>query len=312
MKGKLSFLFGAALTLIAGVSQLAQAAPNLFVVASNSNDVRRYDGNTGAPLGSNASGGGLTLPLGATLGPDGNLYVSDGANPGFVNRYNANSGAFINTFVTAGSGGMTNAAAPVFGPDGNLYVASFADSTVKRYNGTTGAFINNFSSVGSPVDLRWGPSGDLYVASRGGSVFRVNGVTGANLGTFASSGALSGAEHILFGPNGDLYLSGDANGGKIRRFNGATGALVGDVLVGLSDNTGFLFDSNGDLLVARSQLDRVDRYNATTGAFIQTLVAAGVGGPDGPNALIYVPEPSSACLITAAAAFLAARRKRLS
>jgi hypothetical protein len=97
MKGKLSFICSTALALIVGISEVAQSAPDLFVVASNSNEVRRYDGNTGAPLGSNASGGGLTLPIGATLGPDGNLYVSGGANPGFVNRYNAISGTFINT-----------------------------------------------------------------------------------------------------------------------------------------------------------------------------------------------------------------------
>jgi len=49
-----------------------------------------------------AGSGGLSFPRDLLFGPDGNLYVGSFGS-GDVLRYNGTSGAFIDTFVKAGS-----------------------------------------------------------------------------------------------------------------------------------------------------------------------------------------------------------------
>src|SRR5205823_3419834 len=88
----------------------------------NTNNVLRYNGTTGASMGTFASGGGLSAPTGLTFGPDGNLYVAS-QNTDSVLRYNGTTGAFLNTFVSTGSGGLTGANVglvftPLKGPEG--------------------------------------------------------------------------------------------------------------------------------------------------------------------------------------------------
>ena len=66
---------------------LSYAIPSAFAVAGDFIDVF-------------ASGSGLDAPNGLVFGPDGNLYVSS-ANTDQVLRYNGNTGAFIDVFVSA-------------------------------------------------------------------------------------------------------------------------------------------------------------------------------------------------------------------
>src|SRR2546428_1422564 len=116
--------------------------------------VQRYNGTTGASLGTFASGGGLSGPVHVVFGPDGNLYVSD-IDSGRVLRYNGSTGAFLNTFVDNIPHGVDPtfgfAIGPLglaFGPDGNLYVSNDFTNDVRGYNGTTGASLRIFVSAG--------------------------------------------------------------------------------------------------------------------------------------------------------------------
>src|SRR5262249_33184485 len=77
---------------------------NLYVSSFGTNNVLRYDGNTGTFLGAfvAAGSGGLRAPEGLAFGPDGDLYVvSQGTNS--VLRYDGTTGAFLGIF--AGPGG---------------------------------------------------------------------------------------------------------------------------------------------------------------------------------------------------------------
>ena len=49
--------------------------------------------------------GGLSLTVGITFGPDGNLYTAD-ALKGNILRFDGRTGAFIDAFVPTGRGGM--------------------------------------------------------------------------------------------------------------------------------------------------------------------------------------------------------------
>ena len=111
------------------------------------------------------------------------LVVSGGTNQ--VLRYDGQTGAFIDTFVPAGSGGLSVPYGLVFGPDGNLYVSSSGSNQVLRYDGQTGAFMTPsypLAAAGSadPEGLVFGPDGNLYVRSTnaaqpGSALQRANG-----------------------------------------------------------------------------------------------------------------------------------------
>jgi hypothetical protein len=111
----------------------AQAAtPDLLVSSRFSDNVLRYDGQTGAFKAVFASGNGMDNPNGIAFGPDGHLYVGLG-DSGRVMVHDGVSGAWLRDFVTpAGSGGLTGARAITFLPDGDLLVASGASSQILR------------------------------------------------------------------------------------------------------------------------------------------------------------------------------------
>jgi len=212
-----------------GLTQAEQSAfapDGSFLVNSfGSNQVLRYDGATGAFLNSVAS---IASPTGLIV-HNGLAYVSSYSTSGFVNRYNATTGAFVDTFVSAGSGGLGSAHSLTFGPDGNLYVADNTGNRVMEYNGTTGSFLGVFASgngLSLPTGLTFGPNGNLFVSSASNDrVLQFNGSSGSYLGDFigAGSGGLSDPHGLIFRGDGNLYVAG---GSGVRRYDATTGAFV--------------------------------------------------------------------------------------
>jgi DNA-binding beta-propeller fold protein YncE len=262
-----------------------------------------------------AGSGGVTTPLGITLGPDGNLYVA--GNGGAVLRFNGTTGQFINTFVTQGSGGLAFngfGAELAFGPDGNLYVASSATNQVLEYNGSTGAFVKAFVTAGSgglntPMGITFGPDGNLYVASNGSNaVLRYQGPRAASPGTPDPATGQSGATFVaqfvpplsggggpfsvIFGPDGKLYVDG-GNGLGVRRYDGTTGAFL-DTFIPVDDpahgnlatGRGMAFDQEGRFYVSDPG-QSVHRYDAQ-GNFLGDLQVGAVSpGFKEPDAITF-------------------------
>ena|ERR1035441_5274963 len=160
--------------------------------ASRNSPIPDQERSRRAFLGTFASGGGLVNPYGMVFGPDANLYVAGSASSNVV-RYNGVTGMFIDQFVPPGSGGLVSADGLVFGPDGNLYVTNSSPpgggqpSTVLRYNGTTGAFIDTFVSI--------------------------------------DSGGLNGGRGLVFGRDGNLYVSSFYSS-QVLRYSGTNGAFI--------------------------------------------------------------------------------------
>lgn len=208
----------------------------LYISSEHSNDVLRYNAETGAfvDVFIAPATGGLAEAQGIAFGPDGHLYVADGIGSR-IKRYDGTTGAFIDNFTTTGSGGLLSPYDLTFGPDGNLYVNSYVTGNVIRYNGTTGALIDEFVGPGtgglsSPEGMAFGPDGNLYIASLDtDSVLRFNGTSGAFIDSFVSagSGGLAQPSGLAFGPDGNLYVANFANG-AIHRYNGSTGAYIDD------------------------------------------------------------------------------------
>jgi hypothetical protein len=223
------------------------------------------------------------------------FLTSEGVNnvAGSVLRYNESTGAFISSFVPAGSGGLVGPLSLEFGSDGNLYVLSAATNQVLRYNGATGAFLDIFATAGglgnNPTALTFGPTSEnLYVSTLLGGIQQFDGTTGASMGFFvpAGSGGLAGASDLAFGPDGNLYVSAF---GSIKRYNGTTGAFINNLVPSVLGQ-GIEWGPDGNLYVSRLLSDDVLRYDGTTGALIGTFVSPGSGGLDQPRDLAFGPD----------------------
>lgn len=185
----------------------------------------------------------------------------------------------------------------------DLFVASFDSSEVLRYDDTTGAFLSTFATGlpnDRPLSMTVGPDGNLYVGMNNfgppdeSFIRRFNGQTGAFIDTFASGGGLLGAHDLVFGPDGNLYVAsfgGIAPNSKVIRYNGITGAYIGDFVPvgsgGLSGAEGLVFGPDGNLYVTSRVTNQVLRYDGSTGAFLGVFA---MGGDNGPIDLVFGPD----------------------
>jgi sugar lactone lactonase YvrE len=227
----------------------------------------------------------------------GNFFGSDSG----VLQYDGTTGAFKSVFVPFNSGGLTFPLGGSFGPDGNLYVSNSDGENVLRYNGTTGAFINTFvSDVEDPAGQVF-RGGFFHVSNSAdpGAVTRYNATSGApdpppdGFFVTSGSGGLVNPEGLVFGPDGNLYVTTD--GGGVRRYNGATGAFIDTfVPVGtLLSARGVDFGPDGNLYVTNFGGGTVARFDGTTGAFIDNFVTAAASGgllSDFPRPLVFGPD----------------------
>ena len=125
----------------------------LYVCSPDTDEILRFDALTGVFIDAfvtdhpdtpkHDESGGLQMPAGIAFGPDGQLYVSS-QNTDEILRFDAHTGAFIDTFVPRASGGLGTPGQLVIGPDGWLYVASLSTHEILRYDPDTGAFIDVF------------------------------------------------------------------------------------------------------------------------------------------------------------------------
>jgi len=286
---------------------------DLRVVSGGTQNILRYDENTGAflevfvPAGS----GGLELPFGLAFGPDGNLYVTSSnalaGGLGKVLRYDGSTGSFVAVFVPSGSGGLFLPSGLTFGPDCSLYVTSGTENggggQVLRYQGGTGGFVDAFVPSGSgglvhARSLVFGSDDNLYVTDFETSrVLRYSGTTGAFLGAFvpAGSGGLAVPTGLVFGPDGNLYV---ASGNRVLRYDGSTGAFIDQFVSpesgGLNGAQDLAFGPDGDLYVTKGPIfdsgpEAVLRYDGTTGAFVEVFIPENSGGLLIPLSLAFRP-----------------------
>jgi DNA-binding beta-propeller fold protein YncE len=256
------------------------------------------------------------------------LLVAD-FNRDCVRRYDAQTGAFVDTFVPRHSGGMNQPWAVLFGPhDHNLYVSTgeFGGpgqfKGVLRYDANTGAFLENFTiggNLASPRGIIFGPDGSLYVADRKyigqdwqleGRIAHFDGTTGAYLGDFVptGSGGLSIPTQLMFGPSVedpdrlDLYVVSTGTD-SVLRYDGTTGVFLGEFVAsgsaGLEGPVTMTFGPDGNLYVANfysSDLS-VRRFRGPAdpapGEFIDLFISAGSGGLRAPSGLIFGPDGNS-------------------
>jgi DNA-binding beta-propeller fold protein YncE len=191
------------LALTVGVCLLnsaAQATFELVLAADETNGiVRRYDGDTGASLGSFGKGHFISPEHIAIDAATGIAYVTDKARRS-VSKFNYSTGAFLDEFFIATSG-LTTTSMPIrLMNDGNVLVGR--DSSLFKLNkdtGTTTGFIGLQNSVlGLAVDS----TNTSYVFLSGGGYRKLNSAFGVLVSapgtdTATGVGAFVGSELIM-------------------------------------------------------------------------------------------------------------------
>ncbi len=224
------------------------------------------------------------------------LFVTS-RNRDKIVRYDGETGAFVENFVTFGSGGLDRTQDLLWGPDGHLYVSGFGNTAVLKYHGSTGEFLGEFThgfDLSSPTKMTLRPDGHLYVSQWGGSqkVVRFDMSTGAYTGE-ATETALSGACQQAWDSEGNLYVAywgTIGSDGGVRKFS-ATGQDLGDFDQGgvLQGPVNLWFDG-ADLLVldwTTGSAERLDSEGRHSGTFLSGLTNA-EGFTFGPDGFLYV------------------------
>ncbi|MCU0758088.1 MAG: PEP-CTERM sorting domain-containing protein [Steroidobacteraceae bacterium] len=139
-------------------------------------------------------------------------------------------------------------------------------------------------------------AGLLVANSRSGSIVRFDPVLGSTTTFIAAGlGGLAAPETMAYGPDGHLYVgSGSGANGAILRYDGVTGAFLGRFDQGgsLRAPSAIAFGPDGRLYVASGADDRIVRFDAASGAFVDTFATGNGtdGGLNGPRELRFGPD----------------------
>jgi streptogramin lyase len=261
-------------------------AADLLVSSEETHSVLRYD-ETGAFVGTFASGNGMNRPEGLAFDDDGRLHVASYGSD-IVQRFDGTTAAFLDVVVSNATGGISQPVGLSFGPDGNLYIADRATASILRFD-ATGTFLGVFAQGGlaAPDALLFGPGNNMVVASRlTHQVMWFDGTTGASKGVVSMGGGLDTPEMMLFDPEGHLLVVSRGTD-QILRYDGTTGAFLGVFASGqgLSEPFGMVKGGDGLVYVTNVGTNDVSRFELATGAFVDTFVASGSGGLNGPTFL---------------------------
>jgi DNA-binding beta-propeller fold protein YncE len=203
---------------------------------------------------------GITAPAGADV-----IVASYAPPESSILRF-GEDGTLMQPIVPPG-GGIVGPAGITFGPDGLLYVSNQASlfgppgtqDFIAQIDPATGS-VTTFITLASgylPAGLRFGPDGNLYVSRNGG----------------------------IQAPSGT---------GTVDCYNGTTGQFMASVVTNLSQPTGLLFDSAGNLYVSSYGDGNIVVYNGTSQRILVTLGTGRLLAPSGlqigPDGNLYVVD----------------------
>lgn len=236
------------------------------------------------------------------------LFVADGD---IVRRFDASTGAVIQTNGQNPFTSLFTATGVAVGPDALVYAATSNPgldpnlAVVNRYNASNGQkigngfvpFTNGPSQVNVAAGLAFGPDGSLYIADAGGNgAVMVFDAAGAFATSYTPQGG--NPQAVAFDPllPGNMYV---ATGSTIESFNLIThaNAIVVQGMTGtFSAGMDLAFSSDGKLFVldaSSSSGPQILRYNADgTGQAVYSSFASTLFQPTnlafGPDGLLYV------------------------
>jgi sugar lactone lactonase YvrE len=274
-------------TAAAGPGLEQSSVPDVLVSVTGQGIVLRYQGVTGALLGTFAAG--LSDPEDVKLGPDNKVYLAEYGNSRIL-RF-LQDGTPDGVFATL----PANPYSLTFDDRGNLFVAT--DGAVYRLNpdGTPWAGAPDGLVGQGSGQLQFGSDGYLYVADlRTDAVYRF-ATDGSNASTFLS--IPGGPVGIAFGPDGSLYVAtggeccgSAANSGTIWKVTGSAMEVFAQFPPLWGALNGLEFDNNGDLLAATAWAGSVHRIRPDGSS---SDMASGLSFPQWASPMVPPPHLDS-------------------
>jgi len=169
------------------------------------------------------------------------------------------------------------------GPD--MYVAEFWNDAIVRLDSSDGSYLGTFAAGdggGGPGWMACAPNGNLLVTRpHAGEVTEFDNLTGARLGTFASTNLTIPQALVVGGPNNNLFVSNLEPARNVVELDGRTGLFI-RTLASINPGQPFAmaFGPNGNLFVAvaltrRMIGGRVEEIDVTTGASVRSYPTPG-------------------------------------
>lgn len=202
------------------------------------NRVILADDLTGAFMGTMASGGGLTNPMGFSYGPDGLLYVSSyGTNQ--IKRY-TEAGVFVDNFQT------TPKPHGLAFYDRDLVVANRNMGTLSRFGLVSWVSPPNTARLYQAVVVRAGRIYASFNSNIGGGIEEFDPASGTTMGDVIAPGrGIWDIQGFAWGPDNNWYVT-SSNNQRIYRYS-PNGDFLGFVAVP-GQPLGIKFNSKGELL----------------------------------------------------------------
>lgn len=172
----------------------------------------------------------------------------------------------LGALIASEAFGATVAITSRDGGGGDLYIYGMDGAVLKMLKG-------NGLENGQGMAVR--SNGNLLVGNEGGNNVLEYTPGGAFVGAFATY--TPGPQPVVFGPDGNLYVSG---AGVVNQYDGQTGAFLKTFASGNTAVTGLAFDAKGNLFTGDGVSGKVKEFDST-GAFVRQftapLLASGTG-----------------------------------
>ena len=224
------------------------------------------------------------------------LLVSS-RNGDVVQRFNGETGEYIDDFVTFRSGRLS-APQEILLINGKLLITGRFNQSILSYDGVTGEFIGNFSSgylLDGPTKMTLGPDSLLYISQWGPTktkVVRFRSDDGTFVDEFTNIDLTQGMGHA-WDSFGNVFIA-DFGTSEIKKFNSSgefqenfieSNSLSGPINIWFGNNDSSLFISNWNT-------NSILKFNGITGDFESTFIAQGLGNAEGitfgPDGNIYL------------------------
>ncbi len=222
--------------------------------------------NTGGSISPSSSATSVSGPSGMTIGPSGNLYVTQ-YNNSTVTYYS--SGV---TYIGALGSGYTNPDGIVFDSSGNAYVVDAGAGAVYKIT-SAGVKSTIVTGLGTPYGIAIDASNNLYVTNTGSSQIRKYSTAGVLLLTISTN--VSSPTDVRVDASGNIY-SLNAGTNNVTKYTSA-GAYSSIFASGFSGPFAIGISSTGNVYVGDSGNNRVDIYNSA-GTLLNTI---SVTNPEG-------------------------------